>query len=99
MEISASESPRLPPGSMRKTAGADTGGAPSSVVESGATSVGSASPGLSLRLSELKDRLLAEPAVDTARVAEVARKVNTGGYQADSQQVASRLLEQEFALR
>jgi len=66
--------------------------------ETSSTSIGGISSETSLRLSELKERLLSEPAVDEARVARIAGAVQSGSYEINPQRAAKKLIAMERML-
>jgi flagellar biosynthesis anti-sigma factor FlgM len=53
---------------------------------------------MSLRLSEIKQRLLSEPSVDDARVARIASAVQSGNYEINPQRTAEKLIAMEQML-
>jgi len=66
--------------------------------DASSASVGGVSSETSLRLSEIKERLLSEPSVDEARVARIADAVRSGRYEINPQRVAEKLIAMERKL-
>lgn len=58
----------------------------------------SVSPEMSLRLSEIKQRLLSEPSVDEARVTRIASAVQSGNYEINPRRAAEKLIAMEQKL-
>lgn len=56
------------------------------------------SPETSLRLTEIKQRLLSESAIDETKVAKIADAVESGSYQVNPQRVAEKLIDMERML-
>lgn len=56
------------------------------------------SPETSLRLTEIKQRLLNESAVDNVKVAKIADAVESGSYRVNPQRVAEMLIDMERIL-
>ncbi len=52
-----------------------------------------------LRVSELTEGLLAEPAVDSDRVSRVSGQIQSGTYQVDAQRAADNMIRMELSFR
>ncbi|MGX2040125.1 flagellar biosynthesis anti-sigma factor FlgM [Methylocaldum sp. MU1018] len=66
--------------------------------DASSTAVGGASSETSLRLSEIKDRLLSESPVDESRVERIAGALQSGSYEINPQRAAEKLIGMERVL-
>lgn len=79
----------------KKPTTAETGAGLPAQATAPADGAGAEAAGPSLRVSGLTRSLLAEPAVDSAKVARLASQVRDGSYKPDPQKIAAKMLSME----
>ncbi|BBL74566.1 flagellar biosynthesis anti-sigma factor FlgM [Methylomagnum ishizawai] len=88
----------IPTPSAKKTQSADAGAAPAATAAA-KPSEGEASAQPNLRVAELTQGLLAEPAVDRDRVEQVSGQIQSGSYRGDAQRAADNMIRMELSFR
>lgn len=96
MEVSLQQSLGLTPGTTRKSPTGDGGDSSHGTPLATHSSDGGSEP--QLHLAALKQRLLAEPSVDSAKVDRIAGEIRAGTYRIDPQNIAEKMLDLEWSL-